>query len=233
MARLTLSLLITATCWAQPGPSASVSGNVTEVVTGIPMQGAYVQARWKGGLYANARTDSQGHYVLSNLPATTVYVAAVRKGSQRPFPRRIGMNLAPGDFAVQNFALQPASAIVGTISELDTGASVSGCHVSAFRKVTVAGVVGYIMDIPAGTADTDANTGHFEIADLDVGEYVLFVEPGPTNGIKRDRTCQGSAYYENSSRRDTAATIAIAKPGNTTVNIRLKEPATHAISGVV
>jgi hypothetical protein len=88
------------------------------------------------------------------------------------------MNLVPGDFAIQNFELQPASAIIGTISDLDTGAAVLGCHVTSFRRVTNAGVVGYIVDIPAGSANTDANTGRFEIADLDIGETFFLWNQG-------------------------------------------------------
>ena len=232
MRRLKCALLIAITCCAQTVPTATVSGTVTDATTGVPMVGAFVGASWKGGFYSNTRTDSNGHYSLPKLPAATIYIGAVRKGSHRPVPRGVRVNLAPEGLTVQDFALQPASTISGTISDSDTGEPIAACHVTAIRKVTVSGVAGYIRDIPDGSANTN-DMGWFEITDLDAGEYILSLEAGPTDALRGARTCRGPTYYQNSSRRDRASSVTITKPGNTTVNIRLQEPATYSVSGVV
>jgi hypothetical protein len=231
MGRLDFALLIAIGCCAQTVPTATVSGTVTDAITGIPMAGALVAARWKGG-YLNTRTNANGHYLLANVPAGLVEVAAGRKDSHRPVQGRVKLKLVPGGFTIQEFALQAGSTIGGIISDFETGKPLRDCYVAVHQRAFAGGIVGLISDGFGETTRTDAKTGQFEIKDLDPGEYLLTILAFPYNGVN-DGRCRGYRYYDNATRRDQATVVTITNPGDIRLNIRVKEAATNSIAGVV
>ena len=56
---------------------ADLRGTITDETTGSPVARAEVEASWNGGTRA-VRTDAEGVYTLTGLPAGTVTLAAAK-----------------------------------------------------------------------------------------------------------------------------------------------------------
>jgi len=153
--RLVLAALWMAKALAQP--QASVTGTVTDSVTGLPILRAHVNLR-AGEKSFGAFSDAEGKFTIRGLTPGEYFVSAE---SARFVPRRSTSNpvsLKAGDAndAIE-VKLTPMGAIVGRILDAE-GEPVQGVHVLAQG-------VGQ-----AGDATTD-DKGHYRIGGLAPGRY--------------------------------------------------------------
>ena len=95
-----------------PAESASVSGTVRDAVTGETLILANVIVEQRGALGGGTATNSQGFYVLTELPPGEVTFVASYLGYET---RRLALSLAPGERRRFDFGLVPAAVEGGEI----------------------------------------------------------------------------------------------------------------------
>jgi len=92
-----------------------IAGTVTTSAGGAPISGASVYATRAGGQQRAKATDTQGRYNLSLEPGTySINVSAIGFVPAS----RVGIVVAPGSTAVENFALDPAAVSTPGLSTL-------------------------------------------------------------------------------------------------------------------
>jgi hypothetical protein len=115
---------VTQTVALQPNP-ATISGLISDAVTGQPVSGATVSA---AGAPGTATSDATGAYTLSSLASGTylVSVTATNYASQSS-----SVTASSGVTSTQNFSLQPnAGSLGGTITDASTKLPIGGAAVS-------------------------------------------------------------------------------------------------------
>jgi hypothetical protein len=141
-----------------PNPG-SITGTVTDSVTGVPISGASVTCT--GTLTCTpTATGSDGTYTLSNLTEGTYQVtfAANEYGSQSP-----NVNVGPGGTATESPVLVPNSgSISGTVSDSVSGNPIPGASVSC-------------TGTPACTGMTTGSDGSYLLSPLNEGNYSVTV----------------------------------------------------------
>jgi hypothetical protein len=147
------------------GEFGSISGRVTDEMTGLPLPMTHVWAysdtvhTWAG----EAWTDTAGYYLIQNLIAAQ-YVVGVHKDGyvDEVYPESVvvvaGQNTPNIDFALTPMG-QPGS-ISGTVTDQVTGEPIRCAHVSAY------GEFGH------GQTGTDS-LGHYTISGLYPGSYFV------------------------------------------------------------
>ena len=123
----------------------SITGKVTDVSTGLPVSGAYVEATATGGSYFEAETDASGTYSIVGL-ATASYTVEffasyqggyieqwydhqTSSGSADPVSVTAGSTTSHVDAALDH----PGS-ISGTVTDAGTGLPISGVYVYAYSS---------------------------------------------------------------------------------------------------
>ncbi|MBY0090740.1 carboxypeptidase regulatory-like domain-containing protein [Priestia aryabhattai] len=151
----------------EPNPS-SIEGKVTDVTTGQPIAGADVIVRQftsAGPIIASTQTDSNGFYVLSNLPQGTFNVIVIDPdfGFQSS-----SVTLNPGETIVLNFNLeQLPSTVQGTVSNQDTSEPLINTLILLIDN----------NGILITQTQTDIN-GFYQITGFSAGQYTLsFINP--------------------------------------------------------
>ncbi len=140
----------------------SISGRVTDAVTGAPTSGATVSYT-TGGITTTATTDATGSYSLSSVPPGSYSVTAAATGyNSQSQTVLVSSNTA----ANQNFSLAPLpGSISGRLTDNLTSMPVGGATVS----YAVSGVTTTV------TADTN---GNYAISNLTEGSYSLTAAAG-------------------------------------------------------
>ncbi|MEK1833439.1 carboxypeptidase regulatory-like domain-containing protein [Priestia megaterium] len=141
-----------------PNPGA-VNGQVLNEVTSAPIPNAIVSVTNINGLpISNAITDSNGNFLISNLPPTTVIVSAVAPdfGSSSR-----SVILTSGETVNTSLSLTPNPGIInGVITNKQTGDVISGATIQVF-DFTLALVATVVSDIK----------GFYQFASLTPGLY--------------------------------------------------------------
>lgn len=151
-------------------PASTLSGQVTDRVTGLPIQGATVQVAWPDGvLMATVSTDAAGNYVVPDVTPGATYTLRFSALSYAPFVT--STTVPPGVDQRVDAALVPSNgAIVGQVLEQQTRQPIPGA------VVTLANADGTTL----GTAVSDAQGG-FAFANAGVGTFSVSATP-PTGG---------------------------------------------------
>ncbi|MEI2325688.1 carboxypeptidase regulatory-like domain-containing protein [Priestia megaterium] len=151
----------------EPNPS-SITGQVIDIATGQPIVGADVIVRQftsTGPIISTTQTDSNGSYILSNLPqgSFTVIVIDPDYSSQSS-----SVTLTPGARSNLNFNLQQLpSSIQGNIINQDTSEPLINTLVQLIDN----------NGILITQAQTDIN-GFYQITGFSAGQYTLsFINP--------------------------------------------------------
>ncbi|MFC7370131.1 beta strand repeat-containing protein [Fictibacillus iocasae] len=139
----------------------TISGQVVDAVTNLPIQGATVRLRQfspVGNVIAVQLTDAQGNYQFTTVSAETYAVQASADGYVTAAATVV---ITPGEQEVVNLFLdqQPAS-VRGTVTDAQTGSPLIN---AAVRLVDVNGVL-------LRAIQTDAN-GQYQINDIASGTY--------------------------------------------------------------
>jgi len=163
----------------QPG---SISGNVTDDSTGLPLANAVVVAHKLGTYFAkNASTDESGNYTIHELPAGNYIVGACREGyrcelydnTQKEESATVVVVVADQNTPNINFALTAKEAppefgsISGTVTDFDTGEPIEGAILVAFDVI-------HHLEEYHSKARTDSN-GNYTIDNLFPSEYRVIV----------------------------------------------------------
>jgi 5-hydroxyisourate hydrolase-like protein (transthyretin family) len=228
-------------------PGLTVSGTVTNEVTGLPLQFAFVSAFLRAGqnfLGRSASTNAQGQYTIQGLVANT-YVLATSISSQfvnevyddrpcigncsnaqlaagTPVEVRPGVNTSGRNFALQPLPGPEPGQITGTITDSASGLPIAGMRVlvSVLSDSGTAGVV-------IGTTNV---AGAYTITNLAAGSYRLStMGPHPYRNEAFDNVL---CLAECTTTIIAGSTpVNVAAGGTATANFALS--AGDGISGVV
>jgi hypothetical protein len=221
--------------------TASISGRVTSE-TGAPLRRAEVRATSNGGLTRFTTTDTDGRYVVRDLPAGafTLHISKsgfvpLYFGQRRPFERRLTLQLSPGIRLSADVRLPRAGAITGRIVDR-TGEPVMGVRVQALRRRMVDGLRGLQA---TGAADTTDDQGSYRVYGLPPGEYYVAATPRRVEEIT-GRPVAGTLlgrgtpiFYPGTANRDEAQRVTVDVSGEARADLQLNEVRTSRVSGIV
>ncbi len=208
--------------------AGSIAGVVTDAVTGQPLSGIDIDLFDSLGkrVSANSITDLTGAYDIGPVATGSYYVRVdptIAQGYARTFyPAAVNIAgatlvsvVAGGRTTGVNVALQEGGAISGTLTDVSTGAPLSGIDLDLFNEL------GARMDV---TTKTDA-TGFYAIGPVGSGLYTLRADPTLLQGYAMQ-------YYVNALAESMATLISVTG-GATTTGIDLALSAGGTISGTV
>ena len=239
-----------AVAWAQqrrPVPvrvdplTASIGGRVTSN-TGGPLRRAEVRAIGESGLTRMATTDTEGRYLVRDLPAGTFTLHVSKTGfvplyfgQRRPFERRATISLQQGARATADVRLPRAGAIAGRIYDA-AGEPMLGARVQALRRRMVQGQPGLQA---VGTADMTDDTGAYRLYGLPPGDY--YVTATPRRVEDRGGRPIGNAvpglgapiFFPGTANRDLAQRITVDVSGEARADMQLTNVTTARVTGTV
>lgn len=221
--------------------TATISGRVT-TDTGAPIRRAEIRATSNGGLTRFTTTDTDGRYLVRDLPAGdfTLHVSKsgfvpLYFGQRMPFERRTTLQLRPGTRVSADVRLPRAGAITGRIVDR-TGEPVMGVRVQALRRRMVDGLRGLQA---TGAADTTDDQGSYRVYGLPPGEYYVAATPRRVEDVT-GRPAAGTIlgrstpiYYPGTANRDEAQRITVDVSGESRADLVLTEVRTSRVSGIV
>jgi hypothetical protein len=166
-----------------------IAGTVVNAATGGPLRRATVAALAivDSRTVATTETDSQGHFALERLPAAKYQLTASKRGFRTAFYDEHGeFNTAIVTGTDQEtgnivFWFTPGAVLRGLVTA-DGGDPVERAQVILFRKPNDHAPGARIA--LAGAADTD-DSGAYEFANLEAGEYLLAVKAEPWYALHR------------------------------------------------
>ncbi|MGG0853609.1 carboxypeptidase regulatory-like domain-containing protein, partial [Metabacillus fastidiosus] len=125
--------IVTANFTLQPNPG-SITGTVTNALTSTPLAGATVQLLNNQGVSLDSKvTDSNGAYTFSGL-APGQY--SVKANAPQFGTNTVSSFVTSNNTTTTNIALQPnPGSITGTLTDLSTGAAISGAAVQLSNSV--------------------------------------------------------------------------------------------------
>lgn len=210
-----------------PGPTSTISGNVTRSSNGLPVSGVRVQLSSSNYNWISpATTDSSGNWSISGLSTATYKIHFITPSgsglapqwwqSGSSFNSAQGISVTGGlNLSNVNAALLQAATISGRVISTDTTSAISGINV-------VAEMVGSYSDNSA-TVQTDSN-GNYTIGELPSGSFKVRFNASGTQYVSE---------YSNNAFSSTSATTysVIANQTVSGVNASLETGA--SISGVI
>lgn len=221
--------------------TSSIGGRVT-TNTGAPLRRAEVRAISESGLTRLATTDSDGRYVVRDLPAGTFTLHVSKSGfvplyfgQKRPFERRATIRLQQGERADADVRLPRAGAISGRIYDA-SGEPVLGARVQALRRRIVQGQAGLQA---VGSADMTDDTGGYRLYGLPPGDY--YVTATPRRVEDRAGRSIGNAvpglgapiFFPGTANRDLAQRITVDVSGEARADMQLSSVTTARVTGTV
>ena len=254
-----LGLLFAFSLRAQSNPTASdaavtnkeacsVSGVVVRQDTGEPLIKAKValvtHEKWEDSLFD--LTDSQGHFLLDELPCRAYSLSAshpgfveMSYGQRKPRDPGATLTLAPGQkITGLFFKLQRTAVITGRVFD-ENGELVQGAIVRALRP-TGRGKRQGVQQM--GTGPTN-DLGEFRIYDLSPGRYYIAVNYDPWSAregfdskpkqrlLKRGYP---TTYFPNTADPSKAQTLALnAGDELTSIDFRMELVAMNTVSGKI
>lgn len=178
---------------ALPAPG-TISGNVTDLITTVPIQNAEVDLFQGANLIAAVYTDSNGNYSIPNLEAGNYTVKCLAVGFQS---QTQGATVTSGSTTTVNFALEPnPGTITGIVKDSNTGIPIQGATIDVIRGSLI-----------ISFAVTDPN-GAYTISDLSPGSYRVYARAaGYQNGSTGANVNAGETTTANFSLVPLPGTI--------------------------
>ena len=250
---LVIALSITAALVQAPAAAgtASVSGQVLEDGSGIPVQDADVtlapiQSRpfagspWERVEPLRLRTDREGRFHVRELAPGRYHIAVQKNGYANPFgpsPLTV-VELAAGEDHAVTLSLQRGAAIVGRVLD-EAGEPLMNLRVMAMRQPPSG--VRYAPTsrpalVPAGSGGQTNDLGEFRLFGLPPGDYYVQAAPGPEPGRSlspRARTLVPTYFPDTTD--PAAAQVINLGAGQTSdaIIIRVADAPAFQVSGIV
>jgi 5-hydroxyisourate hydrolase-like protein (transthyretin family) len=217
----------------------SLGGTVLNSVTGEPIRRAMVQAAATNSTQVRAvLTDSEGRFQFSALPESEITVLARKPGYFS------GTDLNPYDFqpetvhlvddtASLTLTLLPEAIVTGHVATVK-GDPIDDTSVRIFREVISNGYRHW----EAGAQVTTEEDGHFRMAGLRPGRYLLAAGPSlPTVRVLLSRGVRkegfGTMFYPGVPDMDAATPLALAGGQQVTADLALKLEPAFQVSGTL
>jgi hypothetical protein len=222
--------------------TGTVRGRVVDAVTGTPIARAHVRNQGRGGRdQQTARTDAEGNFALTKLPAGPVYLSvekATYLAATYPERRRTmrGSNLMIADGqTIDNVTVQMSrgGAIAGRIIDAH-GDPVEHVMVNAIpASPPKAGMPGRGMGMRTFQPSNDI--GEYRVSRLEPGQYFLLASPQRRSGMAEDAgSASGRTFYPGVPAIEQAQPITIER-GQTLAGLdfQLLETTLTKVSGNV
>lgn len=173
-------------------PGNTISGQLTDEVSGQPVEGEICVLTSVGDGVTCTQTDENGFYTTAALPPAE-YVVFINNvagyvhefyddiqniGFEDLFPTASRIDISSGDAGGIDFALEEGFTISGVVTESDTGFVVENITVCVFEP----------DETGVTCAETDSS-GAYETPAIPAGDYIVSVDPGETGLI--------GEYYDN------------------------------------
>jgi hypothetical protein len=261
-AAVVLALAMAAPAWAQAQGAAprstaqrrvdpltaSIQGRVTAADSGAPVRRAEVRAVAENGATRLATTDTEGRFVLRDLPASQFRLhvsksgfVSVGYGQRRPFEAPAAITLAEGQQFAANFALPRGGAIAGRVID-EAGEPLANVRVQALRPRMQEGVRRLL---PSGPVDISDDTGAFRLYGLAPGEYLVSAAPPRRDtplpmgmplvapALPRAPTTPSITYHPGTPSFQEALRVAVPAGGEVRADIQIGSVRAASVSGVV
>ena len=241
----------TATAPVQTRPTGSVSGRVTDAMTGGPVAFAFIEMRTgptvrTAGTRYSARADESGQFRFTNMAAQTYFIAAYKPGyavtyhkangwTTLPPGERIGIVAGSSDTELE-LRLVPGGVITGRVTD-QFGEAASGTELT-IRRLPLNSVLETPFPFPVLGDYRIGPTGEFRLYGLPEGDYIV----GATTHEQQFRVGSnsgplgrfGKVFYPAATEMALAQPIAV-RPGTETtgIDIRLGVVPLLTISGRV
>ena len=243
-----LAILAVYPVWAQN--TVTMSGRITDVATGLPVEGASI-ALVQGGSLATRRmeyADAGGNYSFDSVASGACSVEIGATGFlpyQKTNPDEVSIQVA-GDHAQFNFKLTPAASITGRIG--GEGADEPGRNVvvTLFREDFTDGVRHFVAGSAATTAFSSVKQdGSFEFNGLEPGRYIVGAGPRPDTRVvmsvitgkvsQEEHPAEGyvQTYYPGTTEFDAALLISVAAGETRTADFNVAKRPFFRASGEV
>lgn len=214
---------------------ASVSGRVTDAVTGQGLEGATVsliQLRFQNGtrqrLDANSQAD--GSFRIDGVSAGSYVLRCRRDGYvASQFNARVGLlEVAAGQAVTDaNVQLNPDAAITGKVLD-DAGNPAPGARVRAIEQTSRRG---HTLAVVQAESQTDAS-GAFTLKQLPPGNYFVVAQPDPAaQKVNQDGSLL-KTFYPRALDIDTATPTQVS-PGQNAgdITLYLRRGIAHHVRG--
>ena len=168
--------------------TATISGNVTDASTGLPIPGAQVVMMDSNGRFSSTTTNASGQYVMDAFASTGAWVGAQLKGYSSNYSI---VDVLPGDHLWVDIGLwQLDSWLTGTVTDLisdmpvvDASVQVHGPSFNMDAKTNSSGV--YNISLLAGNYTIDVNHPNYNsyhtTVSIDKGGNTLDFQLMPMN----------------------------------------------------
>jgi uncharacterized GH25 family protein len=228
--------------------ASSISGQVTDAGTKLPVPGVQVIAHKNAKLINSAIfldssskgveviTDAAGQYKLANLSAGQYLVLGLDKG--RIVTKKVTLNDGQ-DYSSVDFYIVPAASLTGKVID-ENNEPVPGISVSLMEKEYQFGT---LRTFTRNSVTTD-DKGEYELHSVEPGrKYLLLaqnrnVAMNPISDVpvnpKLRRPTTLPTYYPNSEYMESAVPI-VARPGErrSGMDIRVKKSQSQCIVGIL
>ncbi len=236
--------------------TARMHGRVVAADTGLPLRRATVLAQpsrppemQRGGVFVPprqfaARTDDEGRFVITDVPAGDYTLTARRSGHANQMygqlrpntpPRRVtvaeGASVGPLDFS-----LARGGVITGRVLD-EEGEPAERVQVRVVRQQRFGGQVRFV---PTNMGDTTDDQGHYRLYGIVPGEYLVVAEPSDRGSFfMGSQAVQGvtsdtiPTYGPGASNPAEAQRVQVQPGVETPMDIQLVAARVATVSGTV
>src|SRR5688572_12914400 len=215
--------------------SGAIVGRVFDAATNAPIRRAQIYGTNKE-LVADALSDDEGRFQLSNLPPGEWRVTVSKggyftwePGQRRPFDPPPPISLTRGQRVTTNVPLSRGGVIAGRVSD-ESGEPLAGLRVRVYRAKMVKG---YRRLEDVGAADQTDDTGAYRIFGLPPGDYYVAasLRMAPPDSVVQ--TTYSPTYYPGTGELAEAQRIRVDLGTESTAIFPLLPVRTVNVTGMV
>jgi len=159
---------------------------------------------------ASVKSDNEGHFALTRLPAAKYQLTASKRGFRTAFydeHEEFSSAIVTGpdqDTSGLQFKLTPGAVLRGVVTG-DGGDPVEGARVMLFLKPKLSRLGARTVQVDAATTD---DTGAYEFSNLAAGEYLVAVTAEPWFALHRSGNGAGSGASGGAGEKPQSEALA-------------------------
>jgi hypothetical protein len=216
-----------------PAGTAAVEGVVTRAGSSQPIENAHIVLFGDRGPRFEARTDGNGHFIVSNMPAG-IFNIQVQADGYRGYPPSdlmvVRIGLSAGQRLRRDVALSVSSSISGLILD-DNREPMTGISVELVQQSP--DFTGRITWQRVGSAFTD-DKGVYRFSDLPPGDFYVRASRKPLQAVpNREFTRSTTTFFPGTLDPRAAASISLRAGDIKTADFSLLNDKTFAIAGTI